>query len=108
MTTKKENDFQAQLIKDLEALFEGAVIFKGNSKVRQGIPDLIILWKKHWALLECKASASAEHQPNQDWYVQRLNEMSFSAFIYPDNKEEVLHALQHAFGTLRVPRVSKR
>lgn len=105
MVTKLERDFQARLIEDLEYMFEGAVIFKGNSASRQGIPDLIILWNDRWALLECKASVSAPHQPNQDWYVDKLNKMSFSAFIYPDNKEEVLHALQLAFGARGFSRV---
>ena len=108
MLTKLERDFQARLVEDLEYMFEGALVFKGNSASRQGLPDLIVLWHDKWATLECKASRHAPHHPNQDWYVERMNEMSFSAFIYPDNKEEVLHALQLAFGARRVSRVPQR
>lgn len=73
----------------------------------QGTPDLIILWKQYWASLEVKASASASEQPNQDHYIRRLDAMSFAAFIYPENEEEVLIALQQAFKPPRRARVSK-
>lgn len=100
-----ESHFQRKLISELEERFPGALIFKNESK--QGLPDLTILYGDRWALLECKRSADAEHQPNQDYYVNRANEMSFSRFIFPENKEEVLNELQQALRPRRKARVSK-
>ena len=63
----------------------------------QGIPDLLVLYKDKWATLECKKSAKASKRPNQEHYVKKMNDMSFSAFIFPENKEEVLDELQQSF-----------
>lgn len=94
----KENQFQAKLIKDLESLFPGCMVLKNDSSYRQGIPDLTVFYKDKWATLEVKKNKTASHQPNQDYYVDQMNRMSFSRFIYPENKEEVLHELQQTFG----------
>lgn len=89
-------------------LFPGCLILKNDSSYLQGIPDLTILYKKHWAVLECKAFQGADQQPNQDYYVDMLDDMSFAAFIYPENKQDVLSELQYAFRTRRSTRVSQR
>lgn len=94
---RKENNFQASLIKELKKLFKGCIVTKLNSGHIQGIPDLLILYKDKWATLECKRSEKESHQPNQDYYVEKMNEMSFSRFICPENKEEVLNELQQTF-----------
>ena len=94
-----ESKFQSELIRDLKTLFPDALIFKNESK--QGMPDLTVLYKTHWALLECKKSRDAAHQPNQEYYVDRADEMSFGRFIFPENKQEVLDELQQAFGVER-------
>ena len=93
----KEASFQAKLIKRLSKIFPGCIVLKNDSGYIQGIPDLTILWNGHWAMLECKESAEASHRPNQDYYVGLMNEMSFSRFISPENKEAVLNELQQAF-----------
>ena len=90
----KESAFQRDLVHELKELFPDALIFKNESK--QGLPDLTILEGDRWALLECKASSDASHQPNQDYYVEKANRMSFSRFIFPENKQEVLDELQQA------------
>lgn len=101
-----ENQYQAKLIRKLERTFPGCVILKNDPSYRQGIPDLILLWNDFWASLEVKMSPSASSQPNQDYYVEQLNEMSFAAYIYPENEREVLDALQQAFESPRRARVS--
>ena len=93
-----ESKFQAGLIKDLESIFVGCVVLKNDANYKQGIPDLLILFQDRWAMLEVKKSKSAYRGPNQDYYVEMLDNMSFAAFIHPENKDEVLDDLQHAFG----------
>lgn len=93
-----ENKFQANLIKKIKSLYPGCFVMKNDSSYMQGVPDLLILYKDKWATLECKKSANARHQPNQDYYVGKMDEMSFSRFIFPENEEEVLAELKHKFG----------
>lgn len=95
---KKENAFQASVIKTLKEVFKGCIVLKLDAKYIQGIPDLLILFKDKWATLECKRSAKAKRRPNQKYFVDLMNEMSFSRFIFPENKEEVLNELRKAFG----------
>jgi hypothetical protein len=102
-----ESKYQARLIKKLERMFPGCLIMKTNEQHRQGLPDLLILWKKNWATLEVKSSEEALSQPNQGHYIDMLDEMSFAAYIYPENEEEVLSALQQAFEPPRRTRVSE-
>lgn len=92
-----ENKFQSNLIKKLKKQFPGCIVMKNDSSYIQGIPDLIILHRDKWASLECKKTANAKRQPNQEHYVDRMNEMSFSRFIYPENEEEVLSELSKTF-----------
>ena len=92
-----ENKFQAKLIKELKDMFPGCIVMKNDSSYIQGIPDLLVLHHDKWGSLECKKNANAKRQPNQEYYVGRMNEMSFSRFISPENKEEVLRELQSTF-----------
>ena len=95
---KIESEFQANLKKKLTKMFPGCIILKNDPTYIQGIPDLTVLWKNKWALLECKRESEARRRPNQIYYVNLGNQMSFARFIYPENEEEVLHDLQQAFG----------
>lgn len=92
-----ESRFQKKLIDELNKMFPGCIILKNDSSYIQGIPDLTIFYGKHWATLECKKSKNASLRPNQSYYVDKMNDMSFSAVICPENKEEVLDELQQAF-----------
>lgn len=92
-----ENRFQANLIKKLKNLYPECVVMKNDASYIQGIPDLLVLYRDKWASLECKKSANARHQPNQDYYVGKMNDMSFSRFIFPENEKEVLDDLRHYF-----------
>ena len=102
-----ESKYQAQVIKELERRFPGCIVLKNDAEKLQGVPDLLILFWDMWAALEVKTSARAPIQPNQEYYVDLMNQMSFAAFIYPSNEAEVLDALQRTFETARSPFVSK-
>lgn len=94
---KSESKFKKDLTDKLKTMFPGCIILKNDPTYIQGIPDLTILWKDKWALLETKKESKAHVQPNQTYYLQKGNEMSFAAKIYPENEEDVLHDLQQAF-----------
>ena len=99
MASKLEKKFQKELIDELHEMFPGCMVLKNDPDYIQGIPDLTVFYGPHWATLECKRETDANRQPNQPYYVNKMNEMSFSRFIYPENKETVLHELQSAFRT---------
>ena len=90
-----ESGFQDRLVKSIKSRFPDSMVFKMDQI--QGIPDLLILYGDKWASLECKQSEKAKRRPNQEYYVGKMNEMSFSRFIFPENEEEVLHELEQAF-----------
>ena len=92
-----ENKFQSKLIKEIKKLFPGCMVLKNDPTYIQGIPDLLVLYKDKWASLEVKKSATASHRPNQNYYVEKMNAMSFSRFIFPENKDKVLTDLARLF-----------
>lgn len=94
---KRENKFQAELIKEIYSLFPGVIVLKNDPEYIQGFPDLTIFYEDRWAVLECKKSEHEVHQPNQDYYVDILNDMSYSAFIFPENKKDILEELKIFF-----------
>ena len=94
-SSKLESGFQDRLRDDLKKLFPGCMIFKMDQI--QGIPDLLVLYKNKWASLENKKSAKATKRPNRGYYVELMNNMSFSRFIFPENKDEVLNELKQFF-----------
>ena len=94
-SSRLESGFQDNLKKEIEEMFPGCMVFKMDQI--QGIPDLLVLHNDKWASLECKKNERASKRPNQEYYVELMNGMSFSRFIYPENKEEVLNELQQAF-----------
>lgn len=92
-----ENKFKTKLKKELESRFDGCIVTHMDAGDIQGIPDLLILYNDRWATLEGKKNANASHRPNQDYYVKKMDNMSFSRFIYPENKDEVLDELEEYF-----------
>lgn len=96
-----ESRFQASLIKELKKIFPGCLVIKSDPDFRQGVPDLFIFFNDKWAALECKRSETSKHQPNQDYYIDICNEMSFARFVCPENKKEVLDDLERSFRSER-------
>ena len=92
-----ERDYQRKLVKKLKEKLPGCIVVKNDAQLKQGIPDLLILFKDKWVALEVKNSSNASHQPNQDGYVERMNSMSYAAFIFPENEEEVFKELEEVF-----------
>ena len=93
----RENKYQAGLIKRIKERFPDSIVLKNDASYKQGIPDLTVLYGDRWATLEVKQSKDARHRPNQDYYVEKMNSLSFSSFISPDNEQEVLDAMERSF-----------
>ena len=107
----RERDYQAKLIKKLKQIFPGCIVLKNDSGYMQGIPDLTVLYKDRWAALEVKVReprSSDAFEPNQEWFLETMNEMSFAACIFPENEEDVLSGIQQAFSSRRSSRVPVR
>ena len=92
-----ERDYQKQLVKKLKDIFPGCKVLKQDAQLKQGVPDLLVLYKDKWAALEVKTSHDATHRPNQNYNVEQMNEMSYAAFIYPENEEKILSELRGWF-----------
>lgn len=92
-----ERDYQRKLVKKLKDIFPGCIVQKEDAQLKQGLPDLLILYKDKWAALETKKSEDAPHRPNQDYYVELMNNMSYAAFIYPENEEKIFSELKEVF-----------
>lgn len=88
-----ENKFKQKLVGEIRERLPGCIVIHMDPNEIQGIPDLLILYQDKWAALEGKKSKNESHRPNQDYYVEKMDKMSFARFIYPENKEEVLDEL---------------
>ena len=92
----REGEYQSELKKKIQEAIPGSIVLKNDSSWLQGVPDLTVLHGGKWATLEVKRSAKESHQPNQDYYVGKMNETAYSSFIFPENEKEVLNELQRA------------
>lgn len=101
-----EGPYKTHLTKRIMDRFpDRCIVVRLDSALRQGVPDMAVLFEGGmWALLEAKTSASARRQPNQDYYVQKLDAMCYAAFIYPENEEAVLDELQQEYESRRTTR----
>lgn len=97
--TMLESKYQAILIKKLQDRYKDCIILKNDPNIRQGIPDLLILWDDKWAALEVKNSFHAPYRPNQEYYLEKMDAMSFAMMICPENEELVLRELTSYFFT---------
>jgi hypothetical protein len=103
----RESKYQLHVVQRLELEFPGCLVIRNDPRLVQGIQDLLVLFRDRWAALEVKISSTAPERPNQRHYVERLNEMSYSTFIFPENEDEVFNELQLALGNRRKARVLK-
>lgn len=97
-----EEEYQVELVGRIESLFPGCRIVHNKPRhpgYTQGFPDLTIFYQGHYAYLEVKRSARSAKQPNQQYYIDLLSQETFARFIFPENEEEVLDALQNAFAS---------
>lgn len=97
-----ESNFQRKLKDDLEKIFPGAMVLKNDPTMCGGIPDLLILYKNKWAALEVKRSEAAAKKSmkenlKQAHKVEVMNSMSYANYVYPENKEDIIHDLEQAF-----------
>lgn len=100
--SKLESKFQKELIDEAKSRYPGCVALKNDSSYIQGFPDWTIFYKDRWAILEVKRERGARKQPNQEYYVDKLNDMGgFSRFVYPENKDEVFEDLDKHFNSKR-------
>lgn len=105
-----ERDYQAQLIPLLEGIFPGCFVMKQDTSYQQGVPDLVIFYRNTWAMLEVKRkkpTRPGDWEPNQPYFLEKFDNMSFAACIYPENEQEVIDALQQAFQPRRTTRFPK-
>jgi hypothetical protein len=103
-----ESKFKRETINKIKEMFPECVVLKNDANYMQGIPDTLVLFKDRWAMLEFKRESDSHVQPNQSYFVDKLDRMSIARFIYPENKEEVLSELQQAFESRRTSRISRR
>ena len=103
-----ENKFKTNLIKEIKERLPGCMVLHLDPNEKQGIPDLLVLYNDKWAALEGKKSANATHRPNQDYYVDLMNEMSFAAFVCPENRKEILDELQFTLKSNRRTCIPRR
>lgn len=92
-----ESKFQSQLIRKIKNEFPGCMVLKNDPTYLQGVPDLTVFCGNKWAALEVKKSGNASHRPNQNYYVDKMNRMSYATFVYPENEKEVLAELHKKF-----------
>lgn len=102
-----ESEFKQRVFGRIRDRLPGCEIIRADTSHQQGMPDNFILWGPCWASLEFKASRTSSRRPNQKHYIQKLDDMSFAAFVYPENEDEVLDALEQAFRASRGTCVSQ-
>ncbi len=94
----RESEFQHDVIREIKQRFPGCIVLKNDAGYIQGIPDLLVLYNDKWAALECKKEKGAHLQPNQEYYLEKMKQMSFSALIFPENRKEIINELEQALG----------
>ena len=86
--SKLESKFQKDFIDEAKERYPGCVALKNDSSYIQGFPDWTLLYEDKWAVLEMKKERGAH---------KKLDKMSFSRFVFPENRDEVFEDLDRFF-----------
>jgi len=108
MRKKLESEFKSEFLGEVREMFPGCHIETNGTDFMQGIPDTTIYYGRFWAKLEFKRSKTASKRPNQDYYIDMFDEMSYARFVTPENKEDVLRGLEQTFRPRRNTRHLRR
>ena len=102
----RENEYQMLIVQAIYEYLPGRpladiLVIINDPNYTQGIPDLSIFYRPtgKWAMVEVKMSEKAPERPNQRWFIETWGQTIFTAFIYPENEEEVLIALQQSLSS---------
>lgn len=94
----RESEFRTKFLHDFKKLSPDIIIEFANANRRNGIPDVIIFYKKKHARLETKKSKDASKRQLQEYYIEYFNKQGiYAAFLMPENKEEVFNELRRYF-----------
>ena len=94
----KESTFQKIFLDKVRELVPGCIAMKNDAQYIQGIYDWTIQKGSKAAALEIKKSKDAPHRPNQDYYINKINEQGgFGRFVYPENEKQVLEDIVNFF-----------
>lgn len=94
---KLESDFQKYFREALESILPGCIILKNDPTLRQGFPDLILLYKNKYAVFEMKRNSKSSKRPNQQYYIDYLGQWVIARIVSPENYKEVLNEVQRSF-----------
>ena len=103
-----ESEFRVQVIDRIKERFPLMDLdFIKPVHYTRSLPDLFIIAPNNvWAALELKRIKNADHQPNQDWHIARLDTKGFARVVYPGNLEEILDELEELFASQEHSRIS--
>lgn len=91
-----ETKFKATFLKMVKDEFPDCIILRTDPTHIRGIADIVILNNDKWVALEFKDYEDAPKQPNQPYYISKMDGMSYASFVYPENSREVFRAIQRS------------
>lgn len=104
----KETKFEKYLVDKIHREFPGSFVIKTDPSYLQGFPDRLILYNTRWACFEVKRTINSPFQPNQQYYIDLLNQMSFATVVSPETQEDFFDEIQRTLRAFRSTRVPKR
>ena len=93
---RRETKFKKMFKKKLKRLYPECIIVEADPTYFWSVPDVYFFLGSFWAALEFKRTEGSSRRPNQEYWVEVLDKMSFARFVYPGVEEEVLSELEAA------------